>query len=69
MPLLVGVNTYQSSISFGYRRRRFSVGTYQSEYHLGTLGVNTHLIETGGCQPFEKRALAYEFMKKAAILR
>ena len=52
---LVGVNTFQSSISFGrcwHRVLTPSVDTYQSGYHLGrcqhwvsTMGVDTHLKE------------------------
>ena len=53
IPPLVGVDTYQSSISFGRCQQlvpTLGVDTYQSEYHLGrcqhlvlTLDVNTYL--------------------------
>ena len=53
IPPLVGVDTYQSSISFGRCQHlvlTLGVDTYQSEYHLGrcqylvlTLDVNTYL--------------------------
>ena len=61
IPPLVGVDTYQSSISFGRCQHlvpTLGVDTYQSEYHLGrcqhpvlTLGVNTYLKENAEWQP------------------
>ena len=59
IPPLVGVDTYQSSISFGrcwHLGLTLDVNTYQSEYHLGrcwhlglTLDVNTYLKENAEC--------------------
>ena len=59
IPPLVGVNTYQSIISFGrcwHLGLTLDVNTYQSEYHLGrcwhlglTLDVNTYLKENAEC--------------------
>ena len=61
IPPLVGVDTYQSSISFGrcwHLGLTLDVNTYQSEYHLGrcwhlgsTLDVNTYLKENAEWQP------------------
>ena len=57
IPSLVGVNTYQSSISFGRCQHQVltqGVDTYQSEYHLGRC---QHLVSTDntGCQHLPKR--------------
>ena len=61
IPPLVGVDTYQSSISFGRCQHpvpTLGVDTCQSEYHLGrcqhpalTLGVDTYLKENAEWQP------------------
>ena len=60
---LVGVDTYQSSISFGRCQHlvpTLGVDTYQSEHHLGgcqhpvsTLGVNTYLKENAEWQSLD----------------
>ena len=67
IPPLVGVDTYQSSISFGrcwHLGLTLDVNTYQSEYHLGrcwhlglTLDVNTYLKENAECPTLNRLSL------------